>query len=73
MNLLLLFKSNWNNRFTSTIQYLKINNELHIQSQSSFIDAVGYLHEVGKVENNTPNIADFVKVIGTFYGNNTQS
>ncbi len=40
---------------------------LKILSMNSFIDSIGYLHVVGEVENNTPDIAKFVKVVGTFY------
>ncbi len=40
---------------------------LNVLSTNSFIDSIGYLHVVGEVENNTPNVAKFVKVTGTFY------
>ena len=40
---------------------------LNVLSTNSFIDSISYLHVVGEVENNTPNVAKFVKVTGTFY------
>jgi hypothetical protein len=43
------------------------NNILKILSHNSFIDSAGYFHVVGEVENVSPNTAESVKVIGTFY------
>ena len=45
------------------------NEELNILNHSSFIDTLGHMHVIGKVKNNTPNIADFVSVKGLFYDN----
>lgn len=48
------------------------NRELNIVNHSSFIDTSGYVHVIGKVKNNTPNIAEFVSVKGIFYDNNNK-
>ena len=47
-------------------------NGLQILSDNSFTDSVGYFHVVGEVENNSPTVAKFVKVTGTFYDSNNQ-
>lgn len=46
------------------------SNKIQIRNHNSYIDSVGYMHVIGKIENNTPLIAEFVKIIGTFYDNN---
>ena len=43
-----------------------------ILSSSEFSDTLGYVHVVGEIMNNTPNPAEFVKVIGTFYDTNNR-
>lgn len=44
---------------------------LQILSHNSYIDSIGHFHVIGEVKNNTPSIAQFVQVTGTFYdGNN---
>lgn len=43
------------------------SESLNVLGTNTFIDSIGYLHIVGEVENNTPNLAKFVKVTGTFY------
>jgi hypothetical protein len=40
---------------------------LKILGMNSFTDTAGYLHIVGEIENNTPGVIKFVKVVGTFY------
>lgn len=45
---------------------------LKVLSMSSFLDSVGYFHVVGEIENNTPDVAKFVKATGTFYDSNNQ-
>jgi hypothetical protein len=52
--------------FNTTI----LDNEINILNHSSLIDALGYIHIVGEVKNNTTKIADFVSIKGTFYDNN---
>jgi hypothetical protein len=47
-------------------------NGLQILSHNSFIDSIGYFHVVGEVMNNTPTVAQFVQVSGTFYDSNNQ-
>src|SRR5215204_1262515 len=52
------------------------NNEKQQLSESldsnnnSYINSIGHLHVIGEVENNSPLIAEFVKIIGTFYDDN---
>lgn len=43
-----------------------------ILSSSEFNDDLGYVHVVGEIMNNTPDPAEFVKVVGTFYDDNNQ-
>jgi hypothetical protein len=45
------------------------NNTIKILSQDSYIDSIGYMHVIGEAKNNTPNVAQFVEIIGTFYDN----
>ena len=40
---------------------------LKILGMNSFADAAGYLHIVGEIENNSPTVLKYVKVVGTFY------
>ena len=42
-------------------------SDIVISSDNSFVNEIGNLHVVGEVENNSPNTAQFVKIIGTFY------
>jgi hypothetical protein len=44
-----------------------MSSVLKVLSMNSFIDSIGYFHVVGEVENDTPALAKFVKVTGTFY------
>jgi len=46
------------------------SKELTILSHDSYINSAGNMHIIGEVENNTPDIAEYVKVIGTLYDNN---
>jgi hypothetical protein len=46
------------------------NNKIGITSYNSYINSIGHLHVIGEVENNSPIIAEFVKIIGTFYDDN---
>ena len=46
-------------------------NGLEILSHISFTDSVG-MHVVGKIKNNSPTTATFVKITGTFYDANNQ-
>jgi hypothetical protein len=46
------------------------NNKIGITSHNSYINSLGHLHVIGEVENNSPIIAEFVKIIGTFYDDN---
>jgi hypothetical protein len=46
------------------------NNKVDITSYNSYINSIGHLHVIGEVENNSPVIAEFVKIIGTFYDDN---
>lgn len=57
-----------NNNFTSEYEILE-NNELEILGDSYYLDTMGILHLVGEVKNNSPSVAEFVKIIGTFYDN----
>lgn len=57
-----------NNNFTSEYEISK-NNELEILGDSYYLDTIGILHLVGEVKNNSPLVAEFVKIIGTFYDN----
>jgi hypothetical protein len=57
-----------NNNFTSEYEISK-NNELEILGDSYYLDTIGILHLVGEVKNNSPLVAEFVKMIGTFYDN----
>ncbi|HEX6294780.1 MAG TPA: FxLYD domain-containing protein [Nitrososphaeraceae archaeon] len=57
-----------NNNFTSEYEILE-NNELEILGDSYYLDTIGTLHLVGEVKNNSPSVAEFVKIIGTFYDN----
>ena len=43
------------------------NHKIDIPSYNSYINSIGHLHVIGEVENNSPIIAEFVKIIGTFY------
>lgn len=43
-----------------------------VLSMNSFIDSIGYLHVVGEIENNTPNLITYVKATATFYDINNQ-
>lgn len=43
---------------------------LKVLSSNSFIDAAGYLHLVGEIENGTPDPVTFVKATETFYDKN---
>ena len=45
-------------------------NKVDIPSHNSYINSIGDLHVIGEVENNSPLIAEFVKIIGTFYDDN---
>jgi len=45
---------------------------LQIVSQSSFISDIGSLHIVGEVANNSPSVAKFVRIVGTFYDTNNR-
>ena len=45
------------------------SNTIKILSHDSYIDSAGTMHVVGEVENNTPKVAQFVEIIGTFYDN----
>jgi hypothetical protein len=47
-------------------------NGLQILSDNSFTDSIGYFHVVGEVKNNSPTIAQFVQVTGTFYDSNNR-
>jgi hypothetical protein len=47
-------------------------NGLEILSHNSFTDSIVYMHVVGEVMNNTPTVAQFVQVTGTFYDSNNQ-
>jgi hypothetical protein len=49
---------------------LDSNNKIGITSHNSYINSIGHLHVIGEVENNSPLIAEFVKIIGTFYDDN---
>jgi hypothetical protein len=57
-----------NNNFTSDYEISK-NNELEILGDSYYVDRIGILHLVGEVKNNSSSVAEFVKIIGTFYDN----
>lgn len=57
-----------NNNFTSEYE-ISENNELEILGDSYYLDTIGILHLVGEVKNNSPSVAEFVKIIGTFYDN----
>ena len=46
------------------------NNKIDIPSHKSYINSIGHLHVIGEVENNSPIIAEFVKIIRTFYDGN---
>jgi hypothetical protein len=46
--------------------------KLEILSHSSFIDSIENMHVIGEVENNTPKVIEYVKIIGTFYDNNNR-
>jgi hypothetical protein len=43
---------------------------LKVLSSNSFIDAAGYLHLVGEIENGTPDPVAFVQASATFYDKN---
>lgn len=42
-------------------------NTLQIMSHNSFMDSIENMHVVGEVKNASPTIAEFVKVVATFY------
>jgi SLAP domain-containing protein len=48
------------------------SNELTISSHDSYINSIGHMHVIGEVQNNTPNVIQYVKVTGTFYDNNNK-
>lgn len=48
------------------------NNAIHIASDTSYTDSLGYLHVVGEVKNDSPSTVEFAKVIATFYDGNNQ-
>jgi hypothetical protein len=48
------------------------SNELTILSHDSYINSIGHMHIIGEIENNTPNIKQFVQVIATFYDSNNK-
>jgi hypothetical protein len=48
------------------------NNTIIILSHNSYIDSAGTMHVIGEVENNTPKVAQFVEIIGTFYDSNNK-
>jgi SLAP domain-containing protein len=48
------------------------SNELTISSHNSYINSIGNMHVIGEVQNNTPNVIQYVKVTGTFYDNNNK-
>lgn len=41
-------------------------------THKSYIDNIGTFHVIGEIQNNTPDVAQFVKVIGTFYDANAK-
>ena len=61
-----------NTKTTLTDTLPKSNNTIKILSHDSYIDSGGTMHVVGEVENNTPKVAQFVEIIGTFYDSNNK-
>jgi hypothetical protein len=59
-----------NNGEQQSSESLESNNKIDIPSHNSYINSIGHLHVIGEVENNSPVIAEFVKIIGTFYDAN---
>jgi hypothetical protein len=59
-----------NNGKQQSSESLESNNKIGISSHNSYINSIGHLHVIGEVENNSPLIAEFVKIIGTFYDDN---
>ncbi len=51
---------------------LSESSKLIISSYNSYINSIGHMHMIGEVENNTPNVIQYVKVTGTFYDNNNK-
>ena len=49
---------------------LDSNNKIDITSHNTYINSIGHIHVIGEVENNSPLIAELVKIIGTFYDDN---
>ena len=48
------------------------SNQLQILSHDSYIDSAGIMHIIDEVENKSPTLVKFVKVIGTLYDNNNK-
>lgn len=59
-----------NNAKQQLSESLASNNKIEITSHNSYINSIGNLHVIGEIENNSPLIAEFVKIIGTFYDDN---
>jgi len=59
--------NNGNQRLSESLESI---NKVDISSHNSYISSIGHLHVIGEVENNTSIIAEFVKIIGTFYDDN---
>jgi hypothetical protein len=57
---------------TTSTDALSELNTLTILSHNSYIDSIGYMHVIGEIKNNTPNVAQFVQIIATFYDNNNK-
>jgi len=52
-----------NNEKQQLSESLDSNNKIDISSHNSYINSIGHLHVIGEVENNSPLIAKFVKII----------
>jgi len=48
------------------------SSELTVLSHNSYVNSAGNMHIIGEVKNNTPDITEYVKIIGTFYDNNNK-
>ena len=57
---------------TTLTDVLPESNTIKILSNDSYIDSMGDMHVIGEVKNNTPKVAQFVEIIGTFYDNNNK-